>query len=870
MAWMCRIVKMIQVFVAHVRSLFLIAAVLLWPAISVAHSPHHVITDVAVSTGNATGNHTFILISDQVFRSGEEGGSWKNLVNGLNNQYAFTSVVISPEYASDKTLFVASGGDGVYRSIDSGNSWQKVNSGIGASDIAKLSISIKFGNDRRLLAASNSGGAWRSIDGGDSWSMVLTEAVQLVDFAEIVSTEDQAIVFAGDTAGNIWRSDDNGRLWEIANEQLNAGAITSISGTAEHLYVGTEKHGLYHSTDGGQTFVFVKQLFSLKNTGCRDNQLPQSEADRYISSVNVSTDVSGESRVLVTTWYGALYVSRDNAQSWSVWDSGLRCDSQADQLRVPHFRSVATADAENGNTIFWLASFDGLFRGVGEGSHWQQLETLPLGLIKGMAVPRGTRQRSAVAISTYGGGFYLTEDRGSSWTIGNKGLQTTRLTGLAFSRDYDADGVIYAGAIRRLLKSSDRGQSWQRINLQKVGLGDRIRNKLNSWGVPTGWFGSSGRKSSAPVFPTHIATLAGTRAGQVLIATRRHGVIAFDESSGSIESVWSGTDQIINSLVVSPNFAQDNTLFSSIRGQGVFRSADDGDTWVSANGGLPFVNSWADNPGGGDFRRDVFVAISPEFDTDDMLFAGSPAGDGLYVSRNRGDSWKRVVPESARLPAPVLAVAVSPDFRMDNTVIISIKGQGIFRSMERKLQLEAIGDPLMIANVSIELLAFSPNYANDHSIFAASDEQLFVSEDKGESWKEIPRPVRYEDMRDVVTFDGDWEQQGGEQYSAMTETVTSIPGSKSHLRFVGAGIRWIGSRSPRHGTAQVYVDGKLLATVSCRSGGLENMQQLFVKKGLEFGQHTIEVRVIQGSDEGPSGIVGIDAFDVLPRARTSP
>jgi len=847
-----------------INVLWLVAAMLPIPSVSFAHSPHHVITDVASAPVQDSGSHTFILIMDQVFRSDEQGAYWKNLTNGLSIRYSFTSIAVSPQYASDSTLFLASSGDGVYRSGNSGETWEKVIVGLERLDIARLSVSGNFSSDGRLLAAATAGGVWRSIDGGNSWQMVLTEDVTITSISEVAWLPGHAIVIAGDSEGRVWRSEDNGRLWEIIHELPDAGAVTGVSGLADHVYAGTASGALYHSSDAGRAFVKVQLPDEPGFTVCEEVDPEASVSDPTITSVAVVPAEDGEATIFVTSRYGGVYVSRDNARSWSGWSGGLTCDSQADRQSVPHFRDLDVTRLDDGRIIYWLAAFDGLFRNADLAAHWQQQETLPLGLIKGLAVPGGANQSLEIALATYGGGFYLTDDRGSTWTIGNKGLMTTRLTGMAFSPNYSENDVIYAGAIRRLLISSDRGHSWQRIRLDKPSFGTRVRNKLTSWGVPTAWLESSDKSPSAPIYPTHIAPLSGERASQVLIGTRYHGVMAFDESSSNVESLWEGTDQVINSLVMSPDFDRDQTLFASIRGQGVFRSADGGAGWTAVNVGLDFTGDWAGNPGRGDYRRDVSLSISPDFFADHALFAGSPAGNGLYVSIDRGESWARSVADFGAVPAPVLAIGVSPEFRSDNSMLISIRGRGIFRSRDRGKSFEPIGAELVEANASIEYLEYSPDYANDRSIVAASDEKLFLSIDRGDSWTEVTRPVRYEDMRDVVHFEGNWEQQEDEQYSALTETASTEQGSGTSMRFVGNGIRWLGSKGPGYGSAQVFVDGELVETVSCRSDKLRHMQEIITVQGLGSGPHQIEVRVHAPAPGQKAGIVGIDAFDVLP------
>jgi len=860
---MCRVVEMTDYLCNLIRRRSLLVVLYLIPVMSAAHSPHHLITDIATAPTGAAESHTYILITDQIFRSRDAGGPWKNLVNGINNQYSFTSVKLSPDYAVDKTAFVASSGDGIYRTTDHGEVWEKISVGLGKLDIHLLSVSSDFATDGRLLAAAGSGGVWRSVDGGDHWQMVLTEGAVITSFDEGRASHEQGVVIAGGTEGKVWRSEDNGRLWEVVIELPESGAATSVATLADVIYVGTEKGGLYRSDDSGRSFTQALLPGALERPICQLDRSEQAVPDAHISSVTIVADTVDAHKVLVTSWYGGVYVSEDSGHNWTVWQEGLSCDSQADRLSVPHFRNIAITQLEDGKPTYWLGAFDGLFRSDGESSHWQQQETLPLGQIKGMAVTASEHQPLVIALSTYGGGFYLTEDAGMHWTIGNKGLQTTRLTGMAFSPDYRDDAVIYAGAIRRLLKSEDRGQSWQLIRLDIPSFGTRVVNKLRSWGVPTAWLDSSDSRSSTPVYPTDIVVLSEKRGRRVLIGTRYHGVMAFNEADASIESIWPGTDHIISSLELSPGFERDQTLFASVRGEGLFRSDDGGATWAAGNRGLDFVSDWALNADRGDFRRDMALAVSPGFSTDKTLFVGSPAGDGLYMSADRGNSWAKSSADFGASPAPVLAVAVSPEFSTDDSLLVSIKGGGLFLSNDRGKHFAAVGLQLIEENASIEHLEYSPNYGDDQLLVAASDEKLFLSVDKGKSWSEVPRPVRYEDMRDVVDFDRNWEQLRGESYSASTETVSSEQGSSTAMRFIGDGVRWLGSKGPGYGSARVFIDGELVASVSCRSDRLRHMQEIFSVQGLGLGPHKIEVRV-HAEPGQDAGTIAIDAFDVLP------
>ena len=832
----------------------LAASLLLLQGVAAAHSPHHLITDIATAPAGPANSHTYILVTDQLFRSEGEAGPWKNLVNGINNQYGFTSIEVSPAYADDNTAFVATSGDGVYRTTDQGESWTKVVAGLDRLDVHVLSVSSSYTTDSRVLAAAESGGAWRSVDGGNQWQMVLSESVVITALAELGNPAGTAIV-AGDTDGNVWRSGDGGRLWEIVHELSGAGGVTSIAVDANVIYVGTSQGGLYRSPDAGVSFERVLMPASLGKPLCRLDDDDDSGRDAHITAVTIASTPAGERTVLAASWYGGVFASDDSGESWTVRDDGLSCHVQADDIGTPHLRGIAVLSLKGRQTI-WLGAFDGLFRSDGEASVWQQVETLPLNQIKGMAVTAAADQPLVIALSTYGGGFYLTEDRGSHWTIGNRGLQTTRLSGLSFSPGFARDGTVYAGASRRLLKSSDRGQSWQRINLEQPSFGRRVVNRLNNIGLPTGWLRSdSGNRG--PKYPTFLAALGGERQGTVLIATRYHGLMSYTESTGDIESVWSGTDEIMGGLAMAPGPRDKAAMFSSVRGIGVIRSVDGGKNWDTVNTGLAFISDWALHPDRGDFRRDIDISVSPGYATDRTVFVGSPAADGLYVSRDGGDSWQSSGADFGITPAPVIAIAVSPDFSSSGSMLVSVKGAGLFLSNDRGKSFGPLRRSLIGANASIENLEYSPNFVADRLIVAASDEQLFVSSDNGASWSEVLRPVRYEDMRDVVVFEGDWKRQNDEAFSALTQTSSGTQGDTVTLRFIGGGIRWVGSTGPNCGKAQLAIDGVPVAEVSCHADEVRHMQSLFMKEGMEPGPHTLVIRVTSGN-------IAVDALDVLP------
>ncbi len=101
------------------------------------------------------------------------------------------------------------------------------------------------------------------------------------------------------------------------------------------------------------------------------------------------------------------------------------------------------------------------------------------------------------------------------------------------------------------------------------------------------------------------------------------------------------TDLAITRLAVSPDFENDRTLFAGGSHGGLFRSTDGGDSWVSL----------ADR-----YRADsntlaslTALALSPDFAHDGRMLIGSMSGlGGTWLSRDRGETWAKVLAESRR------------------------------------------------------------------------------------------------------------------------------------------------------------------------------------------------------------------------------
>jgi len=841
-----------------------------------AHSPHDPIDGLVLSPNYHHDQTVFIIISDHLFVSKDGGYSWKELVRGLDHTHVLSVIAVAPTYQSDGTLFVASDGDGIYRSQDGGGSWVKVDGGLDNQHIGLLSIYPGYQVDEVVLAAGTEMGLYRTEDGGDRWHQVVDDGAQItaIAFSPDLNRDE---VFVGDAEGNLYLSTDRGETWGQVFRDLHGGAITSIVvsprfSSDSTFFVGTEKGGILKTVDGGASFVAVNEglRFTLrgKYATFRLSSSPLVRRDeKTIVSLVLSPDYDKDSTIFASMWNEAIFKSSDGGQAWKRYPLGLTCDNQADteEYKSPHFRDLRISPNFAEDKTIFLGGFDGLFKSVDGGRHWVQMETLPLRLIKGLALSPGSRDDLSVAITTYGGGAYTTHDQGNTWVIGGKGLKTTRLSGIVFSPCYSADGTMFSAAREYLLRSTDRGASWDKTTLRYTSWRTRVRAILTKLRIPSflSKYILSEAEKSTPFATVFAISPDFSSDATLFFGTRDHGIFKSEDGGASASAVWDGMGRTIAALVVSPDFSSDGTLFASVRGAGIYKTMDAGDTWKPVNNGLTFIETWQSPMVHDITERDIQLVISSGYGTDRTVFAA--ASEGLFKTTDGGESWQRLVGADHVEDGYIIGMAISPNYPQDGTLIVSVRGAGLFKTDDGGLTFAQIGPDLIADNHAVELIEFSASYALDNTIYAASDEELFMSTDGATTWEIIARPVRYEDRREVVEFQGEWTVSTGDEYSANSVRHSDVAGDMASLDFVGTGVSWIGTQSPDQGIARVYLDGSYVGDADQFGEGREYMVTSYTIADLAHGVHTISIEVTGTKNPQSTGYrIQIDAFDVMP------
>jgi len=124
-------------------------------------------------------------------------------------------------------------------------------------------------------------------------------------------------------------------------------------------------------------------------------------------------------------------------------------------------------------------------------------------------------------------------------------------------------------------------------------------------------------------------------------------------------------------------------------------------------------------------------------------------------------------------------------------------------------------------------------------------------------------PVRYEEGDPAVTVEGYWVYEAHPDASGGKIRVAGSKGDRLRFSFTGRQVKMISAKYWTCGSANVYIDGKLVATVSLYNHDLVFGNLVVNATGLPYGQHVLTVEALgSGNPEADFNFVNVDAFEV--------
>lgn len=257
----------------------------------------------------AFGPYLFAGTSAGVLRSINDGQNWEEVNTGLNpgtKVQAFASI--------GANLFIGTD-QGVWVSANLGEEWQPLNAGLPETP-ASRSV-IKLDTDQSALyaeiAADSSGGINRIFRISDQGQGIIGQQWTEVglDFpaspGALLIAVDERTIYAKGSSG-VYRSIDDGEEWAPFDLGEFSSATLRISGPV--IFAG-RSDGLWRSTDRGSSWTQVREYAPGGSTG---SELVNCE----VSGVNVY--VISRSRVSPSATFGQFMYSPDLGDTW--FDTG--------------------------------------------------------------------------------------------------------------------------------------------------------------------------------------------------------------------------------------------------------------------------------------------------------------------------------------------------------------------------------------------------------------------------------------------------------------------------------------------------------------------------------------------------------------------
>ena len=285
-----------------------------------------------------------------VWKTEDYGTSWKNVSDGFFKTPSIGAIRVSP--SNPDIVYVGTGsdglrsnvisGNGVYKSTDAGQSWSHIGLDetrhIGAVEIHPDNPDIAYvaaiGN---AFVPNKERGVFKTIDGGQSWNKILyiNDTVGFSD-VELHPSNPQILyagawraerkpwtIISGGQIGGIYRSTDAGANWTKLDQGLPTGIIGKIdlavsAAQPDKVYALIEapvgSGGLYASEMKGDSFKLVstkKQLLDRPFYYCNVDADPNNADIVYVNSTRFhKSEDGGKSWSMIRTPHG------DNHDMW--------------------------------------------------------------------------------------------------------------------------------------------------------------------------------------------------------------------------------------------------------------------------------------------------------------------------------------------------------------------------------------------------------------------------------------------------------------------------------------------------------------------------------------------------------------------------
>lgn len=657
------------------------------------------------------------------------GGVWKTTNAGhtftpifdQQGTYSIGSVTFDPN--NTNTIWVGSGennsqrsvgyGDGVYKSVDGGTSWQ--NMGLANSEhIGKVLIDPR-NSDRVIVAAQgplwNAGGdrgLYISNDGGTTWekSLEISENTGVSDV--VMDPRNPDVMYAssyqrrrrqwtlinGGPEGAIYKTTDGGKNWNKLTNGLPGGDIGRI-GLAIAQTNPDIVYAIIEAANGGGFYRSTNQGVSWTKRSGKVSGSPQ-----YYQEIFV--DPNDADRIYCMDTYTSY--SEDGGKTWNYINTSHK-----------HVDDHALWIDPNDSDHMLIGNDGGVYETFDQGQNWRHFENIPTVQFYKIAVdndlpfynvyggtqdnntlggPSETKNPHGILNQHWryirsGDGFKPVVDpidpntvyaQAQYASIGRVDLESGESVGIQPQAElgeklkwnwsspiiispHDNKTLYYAS--QKVFKSTDQGNNWTKISGDLTKGIDR--NQLEVMGKV--WPPEAvAKNASTSLYGSVVSLDESPKIKGLLYAGTDDGTIQVSDNDGGAWTKYTSFPGVPDNSYVSdiqPSLHDGTTVYATFDNHKsgdfkpyVLKSTDKGASWTSIAGNLP--------------EKGTVYSIEQDHVDENILFVGTEWG--AYVTVDGGNNWIEITGGGF----PTIAVYDIEIQQRENDLVLGTFGRGIW------------------------------------------------------------------------------------------------------------------------------------------------------------------------------------------------
>ncbi|PIQ62061.1 MAG: hypothetical protein COV99_07280, partial [Bacteroidetes bacterium CG12_big_fil_rev_8_21_14_0_65_60_17] len=571
-------------------------------------------------------NANVVLAGSQigsVHISNDQGQNWPVAMQ-TNNNAAVTDIV---GLADGSAIFASTFGDGVWRSVDGGETWSKYRLGsnkITDLDLDEVNNVLYAAADKKVMTVDLGTGSTATLPSDPFGDQVLS----------LVFDDANSRLIAASAAAGVWKFE--GGSWTDVNNGLPIGKINAMIVTPGGMVLaGTNSDGVY-VFGGGSWIQFGMGL----------------DSDPI-----ESFGLGGNGEILAGSRESGAYFYNQISGNWESIGN-LPIFTVASMAAGAQGEVYAGAPGEG---IYLIVDTD--FDGIPDMSH-QVANFMTNAVIQDMVVD----EDGNIWAASFGYGVLFSSDGGNCWARMNRGLNNL----WTFAIDRTSDGTLFIGiwadGLGGIWRSTNNGQDWELVGFptrQIISIAVDPSNEdivyaganLSGEGsiVVSTDGGDSWTQLQSFIQPVWAIRIDPTDSDHIVVGTLGDGVYESTDAGAS----WTQIGSVANGLA-DPNgfdlqFGPDGAVYAATN-RGVYR--------YDNTGGFPTFSWSLFGNGSEDFQ---FRTI--EFVGNDIF--GGTWNAGLVMYDSITQDWT----DLGLGDIPVIAFAVH---ELSQTLVIGTEGQGVF------------------------------------------------------------------------------------------------------------------------------------------------------------------------------------------------